>query len=231
MSPETSRRAVLKKILTLLVILVLATSSVMAADNHYIQLTPAGMSLTIFGDDYVDDYYSAGVSYTGYFFGGERSGGTGLSTSYASASGYVPRRYITPAAEETVAPDPVNTIGINMGLDVKFEKDLITGLFDEGAFDDFKFRAQGYLGIALRQPLGDFILFYENAGLTMGTSVALGGYVDAGMGLNLGHFLLNAGARVETGAYLPTDDLSNIDFADAEFALTVTPYVTLGVSF
>lgn len=221
----------MKKILTLLVILVLATSSVMAADNHYIQLTPAGMSLTIFGDDYVDDYYSAGVSYTGYFFGGERSGGTGLSTSYASASGYVPRRYITPAAEETAAPDPVNTIGINMGLDVKFEKDLITGLFDEGAFDDFKFRAQGYLGIALRQPLGDFILFYENAGLTMGTSVALGGYVDAGMGLNLGHFLLNAGARVETGAYLPTDDLSNIDFADAEFALTVTPYVTLGVSF
>lgn len=86
---------------------------------------------------------------------------------------------------------------------------------------------QVHAGFAMRQFLTPSMYVYENVGVSAG-SWLLGGYADVGFAIDLGSFSVNLGAKADAGAYVALDDL---DFDNADLAVTVTPYFGLGFGF
>lgn len=224
----------MKKTAVLLILLLVASSVAFAASN-YVRLSPAGVRFDMVGGPEGDDfYYDAGFSYTGYFWGGEKGTDSEeqvrIPGQWASTSGYVPRRYIIvqTVTESEPARPAGKTMGLQLAIDGTADIDAIRSLYDdEYEFDMDMLGWQAHAGFAMRQFLTPSMYVYENVGVSAG-SWLLGGYADVGFAVDLGSFSVNLGAKADAGAYVALDDL---DFDNADLAVTVTPYFGLGFGF
>lgn len=228
----------MKRILTLLIMMMIV-STVGFASNHYILVAPeASFPLANSGKDME---VNASIVYTGYFGGGQKEAEVqeeAVQTGpYVSTAGYMPQRYY--AYEERQAELASSNVTLertvesyrSIGLHLALGYNNVGTLYKESSDVDFQASASLRLGLAMRQQLSPMVGFYERLGLSVRSDFG-GGYAEAGLSMTLGMFAMELGARFDAGIGIPfADGLENFDFADAELAMAISPYIALGVAF
>lgn len=199
-----------KTMLILFVLLICLTGLAAKNANHY--------PMVVLGGQYFDTerYYSdgdirfdgqkftfsAGASYTGYFWGGSIPGAQDTVKRRASGDVYEPRRYSATQSTRGNANvekvKPYHTVGMNFSTTYSKFYEKPNEMNDYDRYLDYYDVYLASISVALRQKINDFMFVYENPGI-MGGMWFAGVTCDAGVMFDFKYATLNVGLKVSFG--------------------------------
>lgn len=201
----------MKKILLILFVLLISLTGLTAKNaNHYPMVVLGGQYFDtehyIMGTDiWIDGQkftFSAGASYTGYFWGGSTPGAYDSVKRRSSGDVYEPRRYSATQSSRHSANvekvKPYHTVGMNFSTTYSkfYEKPNDTNNY--GGHLNYYDVYLASISVALRQKINDFMFVYENPGI-MGGMYFAGITCDAGVMFDFKYATLNVGLKVSLG--------------------------------
>ena len=201
----------MKKILLILFVLLICLTGLAAKNaNHYPMVVLGGQYFDTEryysdGDIWFDGQkftFSAGASYTGYFWGGSIPGAQDTVKRRASGDVYEPRRYSATQSSRGNANvekvKPYHTVGMNFSTTYSKFYEKPNGTNDYDRYLDYYDVYLASISVALRQKINDFMFVYENPGI-MGGMWFAGVTCDAGVMFDFKYATLNVGLKVSFG--------------------------------
>ena len=201
----------MKKILLILFVLLICLTGLAAKNaNHYPMVVLGGQYFDTEryysdGDIWFDGQkftFSAGASYTGYFWGGSIPGAQDTVKRRASGDVYEPRRYSATQSSRGNANvekvKPYHTVGMNFSTTYSKFYEKPNEMNDYDRYLDYYDVYLASISVALRQKINDFMFVYENPGI-MGGMWFAGVTCDAGVMFDFKYATLNVGLKVSFG--------------------------------
>ncbi len=199
-----------KTMLILFVLLICLTGLAAKNANHYPMVVLGGQYFDTEryysdGDIWFDGQkftFSAGASYTGYFWGGSIPGAQDTVKRRASGDVYEPRRYSATQSSRGNANvekvKPYHTVGMNFSTTYSKFYEKPNEMNDYDRYLDYYDVYLASISVALRQKINDFMFVYENPGI-MGGMWFAGVTCDAGVMFDFKYATLNVGLKVSFG--------------------------------
>lgn len=192
----------MKKILLILFVLLICLTGLAAKNaNHYPMVVLGGQYFSSGDSDYFYSQkfaFTAGASYTGYFWGGSIPGAQDSVKRRASGDVYEPRRYSATQSSRSQANvekvKPYHTVGMNFST--TYSKFYYR--YNDYSELNYKDVYLSSISVALRQKINDFMFVYENPGI-MGGYYFAGVTCDAGVMFDFKYATLNVGLKVSLG--------------------------------
>ena len=196
----------MKKILLILFVLLICLTGLAAKNaNHYPMVVLGGQYFSSGDSDYFYSQkfaFTAGASYTGYFWGGSIPGAQDTVKRRASGDVYEPRRYSATQSSRGNANvekvKPYHTVGMNFSTTYSKFYEKPNGTNDYDRYLDYYDVYLASISVALRQKINDFMFVYENPGI-MGGMWFAGVTCDAGVMFDFKYATLNVGLKVSFG--------------------------------